>query len=140
MFSQIQCDLNFPRRSLGYLSGPMSAPSALERNILRLDAQKLSHRLWELGVLHYCPHANGPAIGCTDITYETWMTWDIELLRRCDWIFMAPDWSNSKGCRREFNVATAVGIPVAMTLEEALQLSKLLDRELKEKFRGRSHQ
>ena len=127
---QLQIDLNHPRRSIGYLSGPMSAPSALERNSFRLEAQRLSNHLWEHGILHYCPHANGPSIDCTDIDYETWLTWDLELLRRFDWILMAPGWAKSRGCRREFNVAMALGIPVAFALEEAIRLSKNRDREL----------
>jgi hypothetical protein len=128
--NQLHLDLNAPRRSMGYLSAPMSAKKAKERTFHRLMAQGASASLWESSVLHYCPHAASPAIGCTDVDYETWMAMDIEVLRRCDWILLLGDWAKSAGCRREFNVAEHLGLPVVFTVEEAIRLSRELDRKL----------
>ena len=117
---QLHQDLTQARRSMGYLSVPMSAPTALERTDLRLRALSLSAYLWEAGILHYCPPANSPAIGTTDIPYEDWMAMDLEILRRCDWIFMGHGWEKSPGCQREFNVAMNLGLSVAFNLDHAL--------------------
>lgn len=125
--NQLQADLCTPRRSMGYLSGPVSAPTALIRNQHRFRALEVSHQLWELGILHYCPHANSPQVGATDIDYETWMRMDLEVLRRCDWILMTDGWASSEGCRREFNLATALQIPIVYTVQEAEALVACLD-------------
>ena len=45
---------------------------------------------------------------------------DIELLMTCDMIFMMKGWTHSKGCQVEFEVATAIGLPVLF--EEASEL------------------
>jgi hypothetical protein len=128
--NQLHFDLNTPRRSMGYLSGPMSAELALDRALNRFKAIQASTQLWEAAILHYCPHAASPAIGSTDVDYETWMAMDIEILRRCDWILLLDDWAKSEGCRREFNVAMNLGIPVAYSVEEAIALARELDRRI----------
>jgi len=128
--NQLQADLCTPRRSMGYLSGPMSGETALIRNRNRFQALEVSHQLWEAEVLHYCPHANSPQIGATDVGYESWMCMDLEVLRRCDWILMTGDWASSEGCRREFNVAQSLRIPITYTVNEAVLLSSLLDRQI----------
>lgn len=125
--NQLQVDLTLPRRAMGYLSGPMSAPGALVRTRHHLRALEVSHQLWDMGLLHYCPHANSPQIGTTDVDYETWVRWDLEVLRRCDWILMIGDWGISAGCRREFNVAEALQIPIAYTIDEAACLAAAVE-------------
>jgi hypothetical protein len=119
-------DLAIRRRPMAYLSGPMSARDALSRARHRHAALDASHQLWEAGVLHYCPHANGPAIGCTDVPYEEWMAMDIEALRRCDFIIMVAEWTSSPGCRRELALALHLGMPVAYSIETAIELYKNL--------------
>ena len=120
---QLHHDLCLPRRAMGYLSVPMSAASALQRNRLRFRALETSNRLWEAGVLHYCPPANSPAIGTSDVPYEDWMAMDLEVLHRCDWILMGEGWMDSKGCKREFNLAMNLGLSVLFTLEQAIAWS-----------------
>jgi len=123
-------DLNLARRSMGYLSAPHSAATALERNQLCYRALEASFLLWERGVLHYCPHANAPTMDLADIETETRMTMGLEVIRRCDWVLMLSDWGKAPECRREFNVAQALKIPVVYAVEEAVQLALLLDRKL----------
>jgi hypothetical protein len=117
---------------MGYLSAPMSAATAESRNRLRFAALEASLQLWEGEALHYCPHAASPAIGTTDVEYERWMAMDLEVLRRCDWIVMVGDWAKSAGCKREFNLAQSLGIPVAFSVAEALQICLAADQRLQE--------
>lgn len=128
--NQLQADLCAPRRSMGYLSGPVSGATAAVRNRHYFQALDISHQLWELEILHYCPHANSPRIGATDVEYTEWMRMDLEVLRRCDWVLMVGDWAASDGCKREFNLAQALQIPIAYTTQEAARLSILLDRQI----------
>jgi len=104
----------------------MSGETALIRNQHRFRALEVSHQLWELGLLHYCPHANSPQVGATDVDYETWMRMDLEVLRRCDWILMLDGWGSSEGCRREFNLAQALQIPITYNIREAASLAASL--------------
>lgn len=47
-----------------------------------------------------------------DVTTHDHMRRDIEILLECDAIFMMRGWTHSKGCKVEFDVATAIGLPV----------------------------
>ena len=49
--------------------------------------------------------------------YDTVLKQCIEILRRCDGIIMAGDWSESAGCREEFRVAKERGLKL-YTIEE----------------------
>ncbi|MDR3684745.1 MAG: DUF4406 domain-containing protein [Geothrix sp.] len=124
--NQLLQDLNLPRRPMGYLSAPMSAPDALTRAKHRFLALDASHHLWEAEILHYCPMANAPIIGTSDVHYEVWMAMDLEVLRRCDYILLVGEWGTSAGCRRELAMARSLGKPVVFNVEDAITL----DREL----------
>ncbi len=127
---RLQKDLTLPRRPMGYLSAPISAPDALTRTRHHLIALGESAQLWEAGVLHYCPHRNSPQVGTTDQGYEAWMAMDIEVLRRCDYILMTGLWRESQGCRRELALAMHLNLPVVYTVEAAIAL----DAELRERL------
>lgn len=47
-----------------------------------------------------------------DVTTHQHMRRDIALLLGCDAIFMMKGWTHSKGCKVEFDVATAIGLPI----------------------------
>lgn len=123
---QLQADLALPRLPMAYLSAPMSAPAAIDRMHHYLNARRASHELWEAEVLHYCPHTNSPSIGSSDVGYESWMAMDLEVLRRCDFIVMAGNWNESPGCRRELAMAMHLGLPIAYSVEAAVELNKTL--------------
>ena len=130
--SSLHFDLTQPRRSMGYLSGPMSSESALNRELFRLKALETAAWMWDAGVLHYSPHANSPAVGGSDLSYETWMAMDLEVLRRCDWILMGEGWQDSLGCAREFNFAMNLGLKVLFTVEQAVAYARDVERQWQE--------
>lgn len=47
-----------------------------------------------------------------DIPYLTGMEHCLELLGRCDELWLCTNWQDSKGCMMEFSFATAKGIPI----------------------------
>lgn len=65
-----------------------------EKNI-RL-AEECALRLWHLGAIVLCPHTNTRNFqgAAPD---EIWMEGDLELMRRCDGVFLVPGWKKSKG-------------------------------------------
>ncbi len=130
--SHVVSDLSMPRRSMGYLSGPMSADCALTRHLYHLVGMETAYRIWEAGVAAVSPHANSCGTGRSDLSYEDWMAMDLEILRRCDWILMGPGWEQSAGCRREFNFAMNLDIHVVFGVEEAIAYAQDLERSWRE--------
>lgn len=94
-----------------YTAGPYSGD--VERNIF--IARSYAIRLWGLGYGVICPHTNsayfdevGKVMGVT-LGYETFMAGDIEMVKRCDAIFLLPNWGKSAGAVREWEAAVTSG-------------------------------
>ena len=70
------------------------------------DAEKMSIRLWEMGFTVICPHLNTAHFeqDCT-CKYQDYIEGDLEILSRCDAIFMLPNWEYSKGATAELQFA-----------------------------------
>ena len=89
-----------------YISGPISGHDINER---RAEFQRAEYEMICRGVDPVNPMKNGlPA----EATTHEHMKRDIELLMTCDLIYMMRHWTHSKGCKVEFDVATAIGLPV----------------------------
>lgn len=54
-------------------------------------------------------------------THEQHMREDFKLLLDCDAIYMADEWTNSKGCKAEFDCALACGIKPIFSVYSILQ-------------------
>ena len=89
-----------------YISGPISGYNLEERrNSFKIVQEHLKAQDYET----VNPMENGlPA----EATIHDHMKRDIELLLTCDMIYMMRHWTHSKGCKVEFDVATAIGLPV----------------------------
>ncbi|MBQ9637449.1 MAG: DUF4406 domain-containing protein [Prevotella sp.] len=99
-----------------YLSGPISGHDLETR---RLDFAAIQQTLEALGHTVFNPMRNGlPAEAST----HRHMHADITALLQCDAIFMMTGWLHSKGCKLEFDVATAIGLSVYF--EEAQAIPK----------------
>lgn len=89
-----------------YLSGPISGHDLKERQQAFAETQQ---RLESVGWEVVNPMRNGlPA----DSPTHQHMKRDFELLLTCDTIYMMRRWLHSAGCKLEFDVATAIGLPV----------------------------
>jgi len=121
-----------------FLSGPFRGANTweIEQNIR--GAEEVALKIWSYKIACFCPHTNTRfftgALGPDD---ETFLHGDLEILRRCDVVFILPGWENSTGATIEVEEAKAAGIPVVSTY---LQLSDWLsewkegmkDKEVKE--------
>lgn len=90
-----------------YISGPISGHDIEER---RKVFNEVEAKLRRKGFDTINPTRNGlPA----EATTHEHMRRDIELLMKCNCIYMMKHWSHSAGCMTEFHVARAIGLPVA---------------------------
>lgn len=97
------------RNKVVYVSGKYSGD--IEHNIQ--VARRYAIKLWEIGFTVFCPHLNTQHFekDC-DISYEDYIAGDLEIVRRCDAIFMLPGWIGSKGAIQERLEASRQGIPI----------------------------
>lgn len=47
------------------------------------------------------------------LDYETGLSYALEIMRRCDILYLSGDWKNSTGCMTEWLDASAIGMPQA---------------------------
>ena len=89
-----------------YISGPISGHDIQERR----KAFKIIQTFLETQDYEAVnPMENGLP---DDASIHDHMKRDIEMLMTCDMIYMMRRWTHSKGCKVEFDVATAIGLPV----------------------------
>ena len=93
-----------------YISGPISGYELGERK----EAFAKVKKLLELkGYEVVNPLENGLPPSSTTFQH---MKRDIELLLECDEIYMMHKWTHSAGCKIEFEIATAIGLPVTFDI------------------------
>lgn len=92
-----------------YTAGPYRAPTewGVTENIR--TAERYAIELWKQGWVVICPHKNTACFGGC-LPDDTWLMGDLEILKRCDAIFMLPGWENSEGARVEHTVAHDLGL------------------------------
>ena len=94
-----------------YVAGPYRAKTewGLEENLRHAEDAAL--RLWQEGWCVLCPHKNTAHFGgvCSD---DVWIAGTLELLSRCDAIYMLDDWEKSTGAKGELELAKRLGLDV----------------------------
>jgi hypothetical protein len=94
-----------------YVAGPYSAPTpeGIAANVKAAAeaGQELMRRGWAV----ICPHSmtHNWDIG-TGLEYSHFIAADLELLRRCDAIYLLPDWTESNGALGEAALADELGL------------------------------
>ena len=99
-----------------FISGKYRAKTEweLEQNIQK--AEQRAATLWQLGWAVICPHKNSAHFGglCDD---DIWLMGDIEILKRCDAIYMLPNWRESEGAVAEHKIAEDSHLQIIYELE-----------------------
>lgn len=110
---------DFKRKKVVYVAGPFRGANhwEQEQNIRR--AEEAALEVWRAGGAALCPHTNTRFYqgACPD---EVWLEGDLELLSRCDAVYLIPGWSFSVGAREESDLAHKLG-KVIFTNPEKLQ-------------------
>ena len=107
------------RIPVGYVAGPYRSETecGVARNIA--VAEEAAKALWQAGAAVICPHKNTAWFGGL-VPDQSFLAGDIEILRRCDFVFTCGDWQASVGATGEVAVAQELGIPLFHSLVEAL--------------------
>ena len=98
-----------------YIAGKYTGDSDWETYSNIHHARVQAHRLWNEGWAVICPHANTAFFGgpeSHEIDWEKWLGGDLEILRRCDAVFMLNNWEDSKGAKAELKEAKRMGIDI----------------------------
>ena len=106
-----------------YIAGPYRANSAweIEQNIR--EAEKIALHVWANGMVALCPHTQ-TRFYQGFLPDALWLAGDLELLARCDAVFLVPGWESSRGTMAEVNFAKSKGIPRFVTLMELERWNK----------------
>lgn len=94
-----------------FVSGPYRADTKEGREANIQKAKDAAIRLWQQGWVAFCPHLNTAHFDglCPD---EVWLKGDLEMLRRCDAIYILKDWKQSEGSQAEVRLAYKLGLEV----------------------------
>jgi hypothetical protein len=94
-----------------YIAGKYrgKCPNDIHNNIE--VARQHSIKLWEQGYAVVCPHLNTAFMdgACDD---SVWLNGDLEILKRCDAIYMLPNWQESVGATNELKLAKKLGLEI----------------------------
>ena len=94
-----------------YVAGPYRAETenGVFENIIH--ARRVAQRLWHEGFAVICPHLNSAYMG--DKQNDTvFLKGDIEILARCDAIYMLTGWMYSEGATVELELAESLDLEV----------------------------
>jgi len=106
----------------GKYTGKTHGPESyieIERNIL--VAREWAIKVMSLGgCIALTPHLNSAHMECdfNRMGNDFWYEADIEMMKRCDAVFLLPNWKDSTGAIKEEKVAREVGLPVFDNLPE----------------------
>ncbi len=94
-----------------YVAGAYSGDT--EKNIA--EAEAVSIALIRQGFFVITPHKNTSGYEKYEdgkITYDTWLKMDLEILSRCDVVYVMKNSTNSNGTKTEIKHAQKLGIPI----------------------------
>ena len=94
-----------------YICGPFRAETywAQEQNVRVAEDAAVS--CWRHGFAVICPHANTRFFQGA-VPDKVWLEGDLEIVRRCDALYLVDGWQHSEGASGEIELAGKLGIPV----------------------------
>ena len=100
-------------RRLVFISGPYKAKTEKEKNSNIWHAMQAAIRLWQKNWFVICPHLNTAHFeNFTDLDESIWLEGGLEMLSRCDCVFMLSGWEESEGSVVEYNLAQELELPI----------------------------
>jgi hypothetical protein len=119
-----------------YVAGPFRAKTQWEIHQNVIVAEKYGLEIAKLGAFPIIPHKNTESYH-SELPDFWFLNGYLELLVKCDAMFLLPNWENSKGTLNEINLFNNKGLPIFT------ELSKLKDwvyglesKQLEFKFSG----
>lgn len=107
------------KKPIIFISGPFRGRPNLEWNRqqnIRL-AESAALAVWRLGGVAICPHKNTEHFdgACPD---EVFLEGDLQILERCDAVFLVGEWITSVGATYELGIAKKLNLAILYTPEE----------------------
>lgn len=98
-----------------YIAGRYRADTewGLIENIRHAEREAL--KLWKAGWAAICPHKNTAHFGGAfndGQRHEMWLIGDLEILRRCDAIYMLSNYRQSEGALKELELAKELNLEI----------------------------
>ena len=85
-----------------YIAGRYRASCEWELETFLRKAEDAAIKLWSEGWAVICPHKNTAHFGgANGIEDQVWLNGDLEILKRCDAIYMLDNWRESSGAKIE---------------------------------------
>ena len=100
-----------------YVAGPYSANETYSEQDHIKRAEQVCISLIRSGFFVISPHKNTSGYEKYEddnITFDTWIEMDLNILKRCDGIYLFGDWNHSVGARIEFGYAYDNKMPIFM--------------------------
>jgi len=103
-----------------YVAGKYLGESDWETYLNVHHARLAAWRLWQEGWAVICPHSNTAFFGGVGERnkddpkgdWKKWINGDLEIIARCDAVYMLSNWRNSQGARIEHDKAVEVGLEI----------------------------
>jgi len=117
------------RRILIYVSGPYrsAGPEEIPANMKR--AQAIGRVIKGMGAMPVIPHNMTVGIeDCAD--NDEWLECLVEVQKRCDAVYMMPNWKSASGCIREYQEAQDTQQPIFDSLNELFVFVQEMRRKL----------
>jgi nucleoside 2-deoxyribosyltransferase len=116
---------------LVYVAGPYRANTAFGREENIFNARRVGAMLARNGFFPVIPHANTAHFDGLQED-EFWLEGTLEMMRRCDAVYMMPNWRASKGAVAERDEAINLSIPVCNTMEELRKVQDTAEQAAKD--------
>ena len=108
-YSRLQIKGN---KRLIYICGPYRNTNEEKKKENIWHALRVSVRLWELGFFCITPHLNTANFEFyTNLDESIWLEGNLEMLSRCDCVFMLKGFETSAGSLKEYELAQKLGLP-----------------------------
>ena len=92
-----------------YIAGKYRGKSENEVFENIVHARSIAVKLWNEGWAVICPHTNTFFMG-SKLGDKMFLDGDLEIVKRCDAIYMLKGWEQSQGAKRELEVAIESGL------------------------------
>jgi nucleoside 2-deoxyribosyltransferase len=105
------------RMKLIYVAGPYRSENRARKRDNIANAKQAAIKLWKMGCAVICPHANTWFVE-GHVSDETILEGDRVMLQQCDAVLGLPGHEQSEGTTLELGLATDLGIPVFLDIDE----------------------
>lgn len=107
------------RQVLIYVAGKYTANTDEEIIDNVLLARDYSIKIWDLGYTAICPHLNTAHFEIDSrCDWKEFLEGDLEIISRCDAVFLLPNWLDSKGAQQEREHAIIMGKRIFYNINE----------------------